>query len=239
MKADLFIPCFIDQYFPETAWNTVKVLEKAGIEINYNPRSTCCGQPSYNSGYLKPSIQLARKFVKEFKNDRPLIVPSASCTGYIKQHYTEVLADESAYKNDCERITKNVVELSDFLVNHLQCTQLEAVFPHTITYHDGCSALREYGIKEEPRKLLQAVRDLELVEMAETDTCCGFGGTFMVKFTPISTAMVQNKVEHALATGAEYIVSTEASCLINIDSYVRKQKLPIKTAHIVDVLACF
>ncbi len=237
MTVDLFIPCFIDQMFPSTGWSVVKILESQNIEVNYNPKQTCCGQPTFNSGFWKKSKQTAIKFIKDFPNNRPIIVPSASCAGYIKNHYTEVLKDEPEYLADCERLKENVIELSDFLVNHLKVTDFGATFPHKITYHDACSALREYGLKDEPRTLINNVKDLELIEMEDNHTCCGFGGTFMVKFVPISTAMVEQKVQNAINTGAEYIVSTEASCLLNIQSYINKQKLDIQTMHLADILA--
>ena len=239
MIVDLFIPCFIDQLFPETAWNIIKILKKTGVEINYNPAQTCCGQPAFNSGDTKHAQKLAQKFLRDMPHDRPIVIPSASCAGFIRNHYGSLFEDDSKYREDCRRVTENVVELTDFLVNHINYTDFEAVFEHKVTYHDACSALREYGIKEEPRKLLTKVQGLELVEMEDNETCCGFGGTFMVKFVPISTAMVEQKVQNALKTGTKYIVSTEASCLMNIESYIRKQKLPIKTEHIANILASF
>jgi L-lactate dehydrogenase complex protein LldE len=239
MTVDLFIPCFIDQMFPKTGWNVVKTLEKAGVDVNYNPNQTCCGQPAYNSGYWSHSKKLAEKFIKEFSNNRPIIVPSASCAGYVRNHYSKLLENSPDLYTDVERLKANVIEYTDYLVNHLNYTQFDASFPHKITYHDSCSALREYGLNNEPRYLLSKVKGLELIEMEENTTCCGFGGTFMVKFVPISTAMVEQKVQFALKTGASYIVSTDASCLININSYIDKQKLPIKTMHIADILALF
>jgi L-lactate dehydrogenase complex protein LldE len=239
MTVDLFIPCFIDQMFPQTGWNVVKTLEQAGVEVNYNPSQTCCGQPAYNSGYWSHAKKMADKFILDFPNDRPIVVPSASCAGYIRNHYAKILEKDPSKLAEVERLKRNVVEYTDFLVNHLEHSQFQAAFPHKVTYHDACSALREYGLKEEPRLLLSQVKGLELIEMKENTTCCGFGGTFMVKFTPISTAMVEQKVQFALETGAAYIVSTEASCLININSYIEKQKLPIKTLHIADILAMF
>ena len=235
MIINLFVPCFIDQMFPNTAWNMIKLLNSAGVEVNYNPKQTCCGQPLYNSGYFNKSKKLALKFARDFPEDRLIVVPSASCAGFIKNHYTRLLENENLIL-DALRLKNNVIELTDFLVNHLKITDFNAVFPHKVTYHDACSALREYGLKNEPRLLLSKVKGLQLIEMKENTTCCGFGGTFMVKFIPISTAMVEQKVQNALASGAEYIISTEASCLININSYIEKQKLPIKTIHIVDVL---
>ena len=239
MVVDLFIPCFIDQLYPDTAWNVVKILEKAGVEINYNPRQTCCGQPTFNSGYWDASRKVAEKFLKDFPHDRPIVIPAASCAGYIRNHYPELFKDYPDKTDEVNRVCKNVVELTDFLVNHLKFENFEACFPHKVTYHDACSALREYGIKDEPRRLLSNVEGLKLLELPDNTTCCGFGGTFMVKYVPVSTAMVEQKVENALSTGAEYIVSTEASCLLNIQSYIKKNELPIKTIHIADVLARF
>lgn len=237
MTVDLFIPCFIDQMFPNIGWSVVKILESQNIEVNYNPKQTCCGQPAFNSGFWKHSKKAAIKFIKDFPNDRPIVVPSASCAGYVKNHYTKLFEDDTKYLEDCERLNRNIIELTDFLVNHLKITNFNASFPHKVTYHDACSALREYGLKDEPRKLIAEVKNIELIEMVDRHTCCGFGGTFMVKFVPISTAMVEQKVKNALNTGAKYIVSTEASCLMNIQSYINKQELPIKTIHLADILA--
>jgi L-lactate dehydrogenase complex protein LldE len=239
MTVDLFIPCFIDQLYPTTGWNVVKVLEKAGVEINYNGKQTCCGQPTFNSGYWNSSRRVAEKFLRDFPNDRPIVVPSASCAAYVRNHYPELFKDAPDKKEDVERVCRNVVEFTDFLVNHLKTDNFDACFPHKITYHDACSALREYGLKNEPRQLLSNVAGLVLEELPENTTCCGFGGTFMVKFAPISSAMVEQKVDNALSTGAEYIVSSEASCLLNIESYIKKNELPIKTIHIADILASF
>lgn len=239
MKVDLFIPCFIDQLYPKTAWNVVKLLESLDLSVNYNPEQTCCGQPSFNSGYWKDARKLAEKFIKDFPNDNPIVSPSASCAGYIKNSYSKLFEDDLKMLNECERLTNNVFELTDFLVNKLGKSNFGASFPHKVTYHDSCSALRDYKIKEEPRKLLDNVKGLELIEMADTDVCCGFGGTFMVKYVPISTAMVSQKVENALKTGAEYIVSADASCLLNYQSYIDKQNLPIKTIHLADVISNF
>jgi L-lactate dehydrogenase complex protein LldE len=236
---DLFVPCFIDSLFPNTAWNIIKTLEKAGVNVNYNPNQTCCGQPLYNSGYWNKSRKMAEKFFRDFSNNNTIIVPSASCAGFIKNHYCKLFENDPVFKDDVERVKANVIEYTDYLVNHIKFTNFNARFNHKITYHDGCSALREYGIKQEPRTLLNNVDGLELIEIKDNDTCCGFGGTFMVKFSAISSAMAEQKVNNAINTGAEFIVSSEASCLINLNSYIEQQKLQIKTMHIADVLASF
>ena len=239
MEVDLFIPCFIDQLYPQTAWNTLRVLERAGCKVHYNPEQTCCGQPAYNSGYFDEARTLARKFLKDFRGSRPVVSPGASCSGYVRDGFADLFDKASGEYQEYLHRKDNVIELTDFLVNHLGVTNLGASFPHKITYHDACSALRGYGIHNEPRMLLENVDGLELIEMEETTECCGFGGTFAVKHKAISTVMTQNKVENALKTEAEYIVSTEASCLMNISGYIKKQSSPIKVMHIADVLASF
>jgi len=237
MEVELFIPCFIDQFYPETARNTVRVLEKAGCSVFYNPEQTCCGQPAFNSGYWKEARIVAKKFLYDFSGKKFIVSPSASCTGFVKNYYPNLFEDDLSLQELSESVSGKIYELSDFLVNKIQVTDFNAEFSHKVTFHDSCAGLREYGIKNEPRVLLRNVKGLELLEMKNTDTCCGFGGTFAAKFHHISTAMTEQKVENAMKTGAEYIVSTEASCLMNIESYIKKQKLPIKTIHLADVLA--
>lgn len=236
MEVDIFIPCFIDQVYPQTGFNMVKVLEKAGVKVNYNPNQTCCGQFAFNSGYWDEAKKLGVKLIKDFSNNRPIVGPSASCIGYIKNYFDE-LFHNSAYHNEYKQLQRNIFEVTDFLVNEIKVTDFGSVFEHKVTYHDSCAALREYGLKDEPRTLLKNVKGLELIEMDATDTCCGFGGTFSVKFEPISTAMAEQKVEHALNTGAEYIISTDSSCLMHQSGYIKKHKLPLKVAHVMDVLA--
>jgi L-lactate dehydrogenase complex protein LldE len=237
MDIQLFIPCFIDQFYPETAFNTIKILEKAGCKVHYNPEQTCCGQPAFNSGYWKQAGSMAEKFLIDFKPEMPIVSPSGSCSSFVIHHYHKILTDKPELLERHALIKNNVFELSDFLVNVLKIEKLGAHFPHKVTFHDSCSALREYGIKDEPRKLLAQVDGLELIEMEESDTCCGFGGTFAVKNNAISVAMTEKKVLNALATGVEYIISTEASCLMNINGFCKKQKLPIKGVHLADILA--
>jgi len=239
MDIQLFIPCYIDQLYTKTGFNVIKILEKAGCTVHYNPNQTCCGQPAFNSGYWKETRDFAEKFLTDFDCDLPIVSPSGSCSSFIIHHYQKVLTERQDLIEKHNLIKNNVFELSDFLVNKLKVENLGATFPHKVTFHDSCSALREYGIKDEPRKLLSNVNGLELIEMTECETCCGFGGTFAVKNAAISTAMAEKKVLNALETGAEYIVSTEASCLMNINGYINKHKLPIKGIHLADILACF
>lgn len=237
MNVSAFIPCFIDQFYPETALNFIRLLEKAGCTVYYNPDQTCCGQPAFNSGYWKEAKRLAEKWLVDFDTTSLIVSPSASCSGFIRNNYQKLFHEESLIKEKLTELNSHIFEFSDFLVNHLAKTEFGSAFNHKVTFHDSCSGLREYGIKNEPRILLQQVKGIELIEMENTSTCCGFGGTFSAKFHHISAAMTEQKVESAIKTGAEYIVSTEASCLMNMEAFIRKQRLPIKTIHLADVLA--
>lgn len=239
MKVDIFIPCFIDQLFPDTGFNMVKVLEKVGCEVNYNKNQTCCGQPAFNSGFFEEAKEVGWKFLDDFTNieSEYIVVPSASCTGMVKNSYADLFTKSSRLQQYRE-VEKKVIEFTDFLVNVLKIENIEgAKLEGKATYHDSCSALRECGLKEEPRKLLAGVEGLELVEMKENEECCGFGGSFAVKFEPISIGMGDKKIENALETGAEYLISTDSSCLMHLDGYAKKQNKNIKALHIADVLA--
>ncbi|MCK9450943.1 MAG: (Fe-S)-binding protein [Bacteroidales bacterium] len=236
MTIDLFIPCFIDQFYPETGMNMVKLLEKAGVKVYYNPEQTCCGQLAFNSGFTDEAKKLGNKFLTDFPNNRPVVSPSASCAGYVKNYYQE-LFHNTANHLEYKRLTRHMFEITDFLVNKLNFTDFGAVFPHKVTYHDSCAGLREYKLKAEGRLLLSKVKDLQIVEMKEREVCCGFGGSFSVKHEAISTAMAQQKIQNAVETEAEYIVSTDLSCLMHLEAYINKQKIPLKVIHIVDILA--
>jgi L-lactate dehydrogenase complex protein LldE len=236
MIVDIFIPCFIDQMFPDTAKNMVKILEKLNVGVNYNPEQTCCGQPAFNAGYWDMCKEVGEKFIHDFSNDRYIVSPSASCVGMVKNYYPE-LFHNTALHNEYKSIQKKIYELSDFLVNVLNVTDVGASLEGVATYHDSCAALRELNIKSTPRTLLSKVKGLELREMNDTETCCGFGGTFSVKFEPIAVGMAEQKIIHAEATKAQYLISTDASCLMHMDGYLKKQGKPMKTMHLADVLA--
>lgn len=236
MNVSLFIPCFIDQLYPNTAMNTIKVLEKAGCKVFYNPEQTCCGQPAFNSGFWDEAKSVGQKFINDFPDDMPIVSPSGSCVGMVKTYYNDLFTNAVSH-NKCRSIQNNMYELSDFLVNVLGIEDFGASLPAKATYHDACAALRECGVKQSPRTLLKNVKGLELTELNDVETCCGFGGTFAVKFESISAAMGQQKVNNAMETGAEILISTDASCLLHLQGYIDKQKLPLKTMHLADVLA--
>lgn len=236
MRVQLFIPCFIDQLYPQTAFNMVKVLEKGCCEVAYNNNQTCCGQPAFNAGFWDEARAVASKFLKDFDTVDYIVAPSASCVGFIRNYYPK-LFDNAASHNHVKDLGKRVYELTEFLTDVLKIENYGASLNAKATYHDSCAALRECKIKEGPRKLLSHVKGLELIEMADNETCCGFGGTFSVKFEAISLAMADQKVNNALATGAEYIISGDMSCLLQLDGLIKNKNLPLKTMHIADVLA--
>lgn len=236
MHVDLFIPCFIDQVYPETAFNMIRILEKFNVSVHYNTGQTCCGQIAFNSGFWDEAKEIGTKFIKDFPNDRPVVGPSASCVGFVKNYYHKLFYNSSLH-NEYRQLIGNIYEFTDFLVNHMKVVDTGASFEHVVTYHDSCAALREYRLGDEPRMLLSHVKGLKLVEMKENDVCCGFGGTFSVKHEAISTAMAEQKVQNALDTGAEFIVSTDSSCLMHMEGFIKKKKLPIKTISLIDLLA--
>ena len=236
MKVQLFIPCFVDQLYPETAFNMVKVLEKACCEVLYNTNQTCCGQPAFNAGFRDESREVCSKFMKDFSGADYIVAPSASCVGFIRNYYPK-LFENAAVHNQVKDMGKRTYEFTEFLTDVLKIENYGAELNAKATYHDSCAALRECKIKQGPRRLLGHVKGLELVEMNDVETCCGFGGTFAVKFEAISVSMADQKITNALATGAEYIISTDLSCLMQLEGYIRAKEIPLKTMHIADVLA--
>ncbi len=236
MRVQLFIPCFIDQLYPQTAFSMVKVLEKAGCEVHYNPNQTCCGQPAFNAGFVNECSAVAQKFLNDFSATDYIVAPSASCVGFVRNYFPQVFAGTS-HLNEATRLGQKVYEFTEFLTKIVKQEDFGATLQMKATYHDSCAALRECNIKEAPRKLLRNVKGLQLIEMNDNETCCGFGGTFAVKFEPISIAMAQQKISNALATGAACIISTDSSCLMHIDGVIKKNQVPLQTMHIADVLA--
>ena len=235
MDIQLFVPCFVDQLYPQSAFNMVAVLEKAGCNVTYNPSQTCCGQPAFNAGFWDESRSVCKKFLNDFNGAEYIVAPSASCVGFVRNYYKK-LFEGTEHETEARAITENIFEFSEFLVNKLGQTKFGAELNGKATYHDSCAGLRECKIKNEPRKLLQNVKGLELVEMEDVETCCGFGGTFAVKFENISIAMAEQKVEHAMATGAQYLISTDLSCLMHLQGYIDNKQYNLKTMHLADVL---
>lgn len=236
MNVQIFIPCFVDQLFPDTAFNMIRVLEKAGCTVNYNDNQTCCGQPAFNAGFWDESKAVCTKFLKDFSGSDYIVAPSASCVGFVRNYYNK-LFENSSLHHEVADIGKRIFEFSEFLVKVLKIEKFGAELQGKATYHDSCAGLRECKIKTEPRQLLSHVKGLEIVEMNDVETCCGFGGTFAVKFEAISIGMGEQKVENALATGAQYLISTDLSCLMHLQGYITHKEYNLKTMHLADVLA--
>lgn len=236
MRVQIFIPCFIDQLYPNVGFSMVKVLEKAGCTVVYNGNQTCCGQPAFNAGFWGEARDVCKKFLQDFGTADYVVAPSASCVGFVRNYYKKIF-ENSTFDQQVNDLASRTFEFSEFLVNVLKVDVFGAVFQAKATYHDSCAALRECNLKQEPRQLLSKVKGLELVEMNDNETCCGFGGTFAVKFEPISIAMADQKITNAVATNAEYLISTDMSCLMHIDGCIKHQHKDLKVVHLADVLA--
>ena len=236
MNVQIFIPCFVDQLYPDTAFNMIKVLEKAGCTVSYNGDQTCCGQPAFNAGFWDESKAICSKFLKDFQGTDYIVAPSASCVGFVRNYYGK-LFENSSLHHEVADIGKRIFEFSAFMIDILKVENVGAVLNGKATYHDSCAGLRECKIKQEPRKLLANVKGLEITEMNDVETCCGFGGTFAVKFEAISIGMGEQKVENALATGAQYLISTDHSCLMHLQGYIKHKGYNLKAMHLADVLA--
>src|SRR5579859_2526463 len=214
MTVTLFVPCFVDALFPRAGISMVEILERLGHQVICPEELICCGQPPFNSGYWDEARPIALRVLDQLEKAEAVVIGSGSCGAMVKKFYPELFAN-TPHANRAQTVADRTWEFSDFLVTKLGVTSLGATFPHKVTFHDGCHGLRELGVKQPPRQLLANVRSLHLVEMAEAETCCGFGGTFAAKFPMISTAMGEVKCAAAAETGAEYIVSNDsvASCI--------------------------
>ncbi len=236
MKVDLFIPCFVDQFSPDTGFNMAKVLEKLGCKVHYNPEQTCCGLPAFNAGHWEDAREVGEKLLNEVSSDKTLVCGAASCTAMIRNSY-DLLFQNSSYHNKYRQLQKKNFELSEFLVDVLKIESLGSKLEGKAVYMDSCHALNHCHIKEQPRKLLAMVEGLEMVQMAGSDECCGFGGTFAVNMEAISVQMAEQKIQNILDTGAEIIISTDYACLMHLDSFIKKQNIPLRIMHLADVLA--
>jgi L-lactate dehydrogenase complex protein LldE len=238
MRVGLFVTCLVDLVRPRIGFATLRLLQAAGPEVVVPSGQTCCGQPGYNSGDLPAARALARKLAAEFRDCDYVVVPSGSCAGMIRHHYRELFKTDPAALPEIERLAARTYELTDFLVNVAKLADVPGRFAGAVTYHDSCSGLRELGVKLQPRALLAKVPGLTLREMREPETCCGFGGTFSVKFGDISARMSDNKCEQIAATGVDAIVAGDLGCLLNIEGRLRRRgDHSTKVLHIAEVLA--
>jgi L-lactate dehydrogenase complex protein LldE len=234
MKITLFIPCFVDLLYPQVGIAMVRILEKLGHQVECPESPACCGQPAFNTGYWEESRAVAGKLIEQLQDAEVVVIASGSCGAMMKVFYPDLFAG-TPQAALAKKVAARCSEFSQFLVDQLGVTDLGARFPHKVTYHDGCHSLREMHIHAAPRKLMANVRGLELTEMKQT-VCCGFGGTFSAKFPMISTAMGEVKCDLALDTQAEYIVSSDSSCLMHIQGLIDRQRKPVKTIHLAEIL---
>lgn len=226
----------MDQLFPDTAFNTIKVLEKAGCKVTYNPEQTCCGQPAFNAGYWGEAREVCNKFISDFSEAEYVVMPSASCTGFVRNYYSKIY-DNASNQKDIRFLQGKIYELSEFLIQVLNIENIGAELNTRATIHDSCAGLRECKLSDIPKRLLSHVKGLEILELKDNETCCGFGGSFAVKFDAISAAMGDQKIQHVIDSGAETLISTDLSCLMHLDGVIKKQNLPIRVMHLADVLA--
>ena len=238
MKVGLFVTCLVDLMRPSIGFASLKLLESAGYEVTVPASQTCCGQPAYNSWDRKSAQALARKVIEEFAGCDYIVVPSGSCGGMIRAHFPELMAEFPELAAQVAALARKTYELTDFLVNVARTSSVPGQFSGSVTYHDSCSGLRELGVKAQPRALLSQVAGLSIKEMAQPEQCCGFGGTFAVKYGEISARIADLKCEDAQATGADALVLGDLGCMMNIEGRLRRRgDQTTRVLHVAEVLA--
>ena len=244
MRVALFITCVNDAVHPRTGRAVVALLERLGVEVDFPAGQTCCGQPQFNTGYRRETEPLVRRMGREFAGYDHVVTPSGSCAAMVRDNYPRIGAKAAAEGRGGEladladSLVPRVYELTEFLVDVLGVVDVGAYFPHAVTYHPSCHGLRMLGLGDRPRRLLEAVKGLELRDLPGAEECCGFGGTFAVKNPDVSAAMGADKVTNALATGAEVLCGADNSCLLHIGGTLRRQDAPMRSLHIAEILAC-
>ncbi len=236
-RVSLFVTCIVDQFFPEVGLATVEVLERLGYEVDFPERQTCCGQPAFNSGYREEAREVACQCLESLREAEYVVVPSGSCTSMITHRFQELFSDDPDRLEETRRLSPRVWEFSKFLLEVAGVEDVGARYDGVVTFHDSCHGLRELKIKEGPRRLLSHVRGLTLREMDIPEECCGFGGTFSVKFPAVSGGMSKTKIESVLRTGAGAVVGVDASCLLQLRGVLSREGVPVKTVHLAQVLA--
>ena len=239
MRVSLFVTCLVDQLFPQVGLSTVKILKKYGVEVDFDERQTCCGQPAFNSGFSDEARGVASHFIDLFKDSEKIVVPSGSCCAMITVFLPQLFPEDSRERRLAERVAERTYELSEFLVSVLGVTSTGARFPEAVTYHDSCHLLRELGVMHQPRQLIRGVEDIDFREMDSSERCCGFGGTFSVKFQDVSTAIGNDKIKWIRESGANYVIANDVSCLMHLDGLLRRQQIPVRTMHLAELLAKF
>jgi L-lactate dehydrogenase complex protein LldE len=236
-EASLFIPCTVDLFLPHIGEATVSLLRRAGVTPVYHRGQTCCGQPALNSGYRKEAKKAAKHFIELFGDDEVVVSPSGSCVCMVKHHYPELLADEPGWSRRAAELARRVYELSQYLVDVLNVTDLGATYQGKAAYHESCHVLRGLGVSTQPKKLISSVKGTELVSMNQDDFCCGFGGEFASHYPDISESMVQDKVQNYIDSGADLLILCEPGCLLNIGGYLSRHHPEKKAMHLANFLA--
>ena len=238
MRVGFFVTCLVDLMRPSIGFAAIRLLEAGGADVHVPPTQTCCGQPAYNSGDRADAVALARKVVDEFEDCDYLVSPSGSCSGMIKTHFAELFTDDAAMAPRVAALAAKTWELTSFLTEVLKLERVPGKFIGTATYHDCCAGLRELGVKNQPRELLSKVPGLRVNEMAEAETCCGFGGTFSIKFGEISARLADNKCGHIEAAGTDAVVLGDLGCMLNIEGRLRRRgDKRTQVLHVAEVLA--
>jgi L-lactate dehydrogenase complex protein LldE len=235
-KVSLFIPCLVDQFLPEIGVATERLLSLSGADVSYDPRQTCCGQPLINTGRTLEARKIAQRFIDIFSESDYVVAPSGSCVHTVKKHYPRLFPTGAMGKR-ARRLSERVYELSEFLVSIMGFSDAGVSFPHKVAYHHSCHILRGLGISQSPLTLLSNIPDIEIVPLQENDVCCGFGGEFSTLYPDISSAMVEEKVNKVVASGAECLVLGEPGCILNIRGFVSRRGIPLKVLHIAELLA--
>jgi L-lactate dehydrogenase complex protein LldE len=236
-RVALFVTCLVDLYRPTVGFAAIRLLEQAGCLVEVPPVQTCCGQPAYNTGDRATARDLARQVIDAFGGFDHVVAPSGSCAGMIAHHYAGLFEDDPQYRAKAEALAGRTHELVSFLRDVRGVAAVAARYADTVTYHDSCSGLRELGVKAQPRALLATVEGLRLAEMADPEICCGFGGTFCVKYPDISTRMVSDKCDDIVATGAGTLLAGDLGCLLNMAGRLKREGHPVKVRHVAEVLA--
>lgn len=236
-RVGLFVTCLVDLFRPSVGFAAIKLLEQAGCEVHVPEAQTCCGQPAYNSGDRADAQSIAKQVIASFETYDYVVVPSGSCAGMLRKHFPALLDNDKAWSERAARLAGKVHELISFLVDVRGLTKVDARYYGTVTYHDSCSGLRELGIKNQPRDLLASVDGLTLKEMPDAEICCGFGGTFSVKYPDISDAMVEKKTDSVEETKADLLLAGDLGCLMNMAGKIKRQGTPVAVRHIAEVLA--
>lgn len=241
MKVSLFITCLVDQLYPEVGMAMSKLLTRLGVDVTFNAEQTCCGQPAFNTGYhheaRSVAEQMLKLFARELESVDYIVAPSGSCVTMVKNYYPELFADDAEMKKLTEFVGPRLYELSQFLVEVLKVEDVGAAFNGRVTYHDSCHLLRELGLSRPPRQLINAVRGIEFVELDDADVCCGFGGTFSVKYPEISSAIAAEKITNIERSKADTVVACDASCLMQIGGMLSRKGSAVRTLHLAELLA--